>query len=135
MFKTLRSQFLLVSLASFVLMLGLLLWNAQGLMRKALDERLDNQQRAYKPLLVAAIAPLLTMRDHAVLAELVAYNKRHTDIAFIEVVDTRAELVASAGDPKAPDLHRVETPVILAGQTVGQPTAPRHRHARHHRHA
>ena len=42
LFKTLRSQFLLVSLASFVLMLGLLLWNAQGLMRKALDERLEN---------------------------------------------------------------------------------------------
>ena len=119
LFKTLRSQFLMVSLASFVLMLGLLLWNAQGLMREALDERLDQQQKAYKPLLVAAIGPLLTMRDHAALADLLAHNERHTDIAFIEVTDTRWERVALVGDSRRPDMHRVEAPVVLAGQPVG----------------
>ena len=120
MFKTLRSQFLMVSLASFVLMLGLLLWYAQALMREALDERLSNQQRAYKPLLVAAIGPLLTMRDHATLSELVARNAQSTDIAFIEVSDTRGVLVTRAGDSSLPGLHWVDEPVTLAGQTVGR---------------
>ena len=102
MLRTLRSQYLLGSLATFVAMLGLLLWNAQHQMERSLDERFDAEQQTLGPLLVAAIGPLLAARDYATIAEMVRGQRATTGhLAFVEVVDSRGQRVAAAGDAGA----------------------------------
>jgi len=118
-FSTLRSQYLLVSVATLVAMLGMLMWNAQHLMQQVLDERFDEEQRAYAPLLVAAAGPLLVTRDYATLADLVEQNTRGRHLAVLEVSDSRGKLVARAGSADAAHLRMAEVPVDVAGQRVG----------------
>ncbi len=120
LFRTLRSQYLLASLVTFVAMLALLLWNAQHLMQQVLDERFEVERQAYAPLLVAAIGPLLAARDYATIADVVEQNTRSGHLGFIDLVDSRGKPVALAGNPQSPGLRLAEVPVVLAGQTLGQ---------------
>ncbi len=59
MFRTLRSRYVLGGFAVLLAMPGLLLWNAQHLMRQAIDERFEAERAACGPLLAAAIGALL----------------------------------------------------------------------------
>jgi signal transduction histidine kinase/ActR/RegA family two-component response regulator len=120
LFRTLRSRYLVASLAIFALMLGLLLWNAQSLMRQALQERFDDEREVVAPLLVAALGPLLATRDYATMAELVLQNTESGHLEFLELTDTRGRIVASAGTPPAPGRRVLQVPVRLSGQTLGQ---------------
>ena len=119
-FRTLRSQYLAVSLVTFVAMLGLLMWNAQRLMEHALQEHLDEEVEAFSPLLQAAVAPLLVERDYATLAELLEQNTRSTSLGFVEVTDRRGQRVGRAGDPASAALRVAELPLTVAGQAVGR---------------
>ena len=120
MFRTLRSRYLLVSVAIFMVMLGLLLWSAQQLMAQMLEERLDAEQRAYEPLLQAALGPLLATRDYATMAEMLDQNVRSRQLPFVEVVDARGVRVALAGDGDIPGLRLAEAGVDIAGQNLGR---------------
>ncbi len=120
MFRTLRSQYLVVSLAVLAAMLGLLLWNAQHLMQQVLQERFDDEQKAVAPLLVAALGPLLASRDYATIADLVAENTHDGNIAYIELRDNRGRLVAHAGDSSLRGLRQAQAPVLLAGRPLGE---------------
>jgi signal transduction histidine kinase/HAMP domain-containing protein/ActR/RegA family two-component response regulator len=118
--RTLRSQYLIASLGIFAVMLGLLLWNAQSLMRQALQERFDDERAVIAPLLVAALGPLLATRDYATMTELVRENTEGGHLEFIELADSRGRVVASAGPAPADGRRVVEAPVKLSGQTLGQ---------------
>ncbi|MCW5634192.1 MAG: response regulator [Rubrivivax sp.] len=120
-FRTLRSQYLLASLAVFVAMLGLLLWNAQVQMQRTLQERFDGERDALAPLLVAALGPLLAARDYATIAEVVRGNVASGgNLAFLELTDARGRLVAAAGPEPRPGQRVASVPVRLADQTLGQ---------------
>ncbi len=120
MFRTLRSHYLLATLVVFAAMLGLLLWNAQYLMQRALQERFDDEREAVAPLLVAAFGPLLATRDYATATDLVHSNANGGNIEFVELTDARGRLVASAGAEPTGGRGAVRVPVRLAGQTLGQ---------------
>jgi len=116
--RTLRSQYLLVSLVTFVAMLGLLLWNAQHLMAQVLEERFDDEQQALGPLLVAAVAPPLVARDYATLNEVVEQNTRGRNLAFIDLTDSRGRPVVRAGT-EGPGQRASGLDVVVAGQRLG----------------
>ncbi len=118
--RTLRSHYLLGSFAIFVAMLGLLLWNAQLQMKRALDERFAAEQQTVGPLLVAAIGPLIVTRDYATIAEIVAANVGSGPIGHIEVVDSRGGRIAQAGNAGVPGQRAAAQPIVLAGQRLGE---------------
>ena len=118
--RTLRSHYFLGSLAVFVAMLGLLLWNAQQQMRDALDERFAAEQQSLGPLLVAAIGPLIAAQDYANIAELVEANTRDGRLSHLEVLDSRGQRVAQAGDASAGGQRHAVVPMMLAGQRLGE---------------
>ena len=102
MIRTLRGQYFIGSFIVFVAMLGLLLWNAHQLMGQATEERFEAEQRAFGPLLVAAIGPLLAARDYATVSDVVQENTRGQHLTFVEVFDSRGMRVAGAGDKDRP---------------------------------
>jgi PAS domain S-box-containing protein len=118
--RSLRSYYFLGSLAVFVTMLGLLLWNAQQQMKQVLDERFAAEQQSLAPLLVAAFGPLIAARDHATIAELVEANAREQNISHLEVLDSRGLSIARAGDAAAAGQRLASVPVVLAGQRLGE---------------
>ena len=120
MLRTLRGQYLLGSFVVFAAMLGLLLWNAQALMRQALEERFEAEQQTYGPLLVAAVGPLLAARDYATIGEIVEANTRNPHLAYIEVFDKRGQRVAASGDPGQGKLRVSRLAVRVADQTLGE---------------
>jgi PAS domain S-box-containing protein len=119
LFRTLRSQTLLVSLVTFVAMLGLLLWNGQHLMAQVLEERFDDERLALGPLLVAAVGPALVARDYATLSDIVEQNTRGRNLAFVDLSDSRGKPVVRAGDAQSPGVRVSDADVVVAGQTVG----------------
>jgi PAS domain S-box-containing protein len=118
--RTLRSHYLIGSLATFVAMLGLLLWNAQLQMQRSLDERFAAEQQTLGPLLVAAIGPLLVVRDYATITEIVASNVDAGRLSHLEVVDSRGIRIAHSGDAGAPGQRGAAQPIVLAGQRLGE---------------
>jgi PAS domain S-box-containing protein len=119
-FRTLRGQYFIGSFIVFVAMLGLLLWNAHQLMGQATEERFEAEQRAFGPLLVAAIGPLLAARDYATVNDVVQENTRGQHLTFVEVFDARGVRVAGAGDKDRAGARLSTVPVTLAGQTLGE---------------
>jgi PAS domain S-box-containing protein len=119
LFRSLRSQYLLLSLVTLAAMLGLLLWNAQTLMQQVLEERFEAERQSVAPLLVAALGPLLATRDYATITELVQENERSHKLAYIELRDSRGREVVRAGTPPAAGKALSEAPVVLAGQPLG----------------
>ena len=101
-------------------MLVLLLWNAQRLMQQALDERVDEERRAFAPLVAAAAAPLLATRDYATVGELVQTSATSGAFEFIEVYDARGRLLARTGSQPAAGRAVVDQAVVLAGQPLGR---------------
>ena len=85
MLRSLRSHYLLGSLAVFVAMLGLLLWEAQHELQDTLDARFVAEQEALGPLLVAAMGPLIASRDYGTIVELVQGNTQGGHLAHLEV--------------------------------------------------
>ncbi len=120
MFRTLRGQYFIGSFIVFVAMLGLVLWNAHQLMGEAIEERFEAEQRAFGPLLVAAIGPLLAARDYATVNDVVQENIRGQHLTFVEVFDSRGVRVSGAGDKDRAGARLGKVPVTLAGQTLGE---------------
>ncbi|MGD9832815.1 MAG: ATP-binding protein [Piscinibacter sp.] len=118
--RSLRSRYLAGSLAVFVAMLGLLLWNAQHRMHQALDERFAAEQQALGPLLVAAFGPLIATRDYATITELAEATALERHLAHLEVLDNRGQRIALGGDPSQPGQRVASVPVTLAGQLLGE---------------
>jgi len=119
LFRSLRSQYLLLGLITLAAMLGLLLWNAQTLMAQTLEERFEEERASVAPLLVAALGPLLAARDYATINELVQQHGHSGSLTYLELLDSRGREVARTGQPPDAD-HAVSTaPVVLAGQTLG----------------
>ncbi len=118
--RTLRGQYFIGSVLTFVAMLGLLLWNAQALMAQALEERFEAERQAYGPLLVAAVGPLLASRDYATIAEIVVENTRDRHLAYVEVLDNRGQRVALGGERDRPRLRVSRLPVSVARQMLGE---------------
>jgi len=118
--RSLRSHFLAGSLATFVVMLGLLLWNAQHRMQESLDERFASERQSLGPLLVAALGPLIAARDYATIAELVDANTRERHLSYLEVLDSRGQRIALGGNPAAVAQRVAAVPVELAGQHLGE---------------
>jgi PAS domain S-box-containing protein len=117
--RTLRSQYLLVSLVTFVAMLGLLLWNGQQLVGQVLEERFDDERLALGPLLAAAVGPALVARDYATLSDIVEQNTRGRNLAFVDLSDGRGKPVVRAGEAGSPGLRVSDVEVVVAGQIVG----------------
>jgi PAS domain S-box-containing protein len=118
--RSLRSQFLFGSIFTFTVMLGLLLWNAHRLMSEAYEERFVAEQKAFAPLLVAAIGPLLASRDYATLNDLVRENTVGQHLTFVEVLDSRGRPTAASGDTARTGTRISTVPVLLAGQQLGE---------------
>ncbi len=118
--RTLRSRYLAGSLAVFVAMLGLLLWNAQHRMHQALDERFAAEQQALGPLLVAAFGPLIATRDYATITELAEATARERHLVHLEVFDSRGQRIALGGDAAQAEQRVASVPVTLAGQALGE---------------
>jgi len=118
MLRTFRARLLLAAFATFAAMLALLLWNAQGLMTRALEQSLQVQAELARPLLGAAAAPLLASRDYATLQELVQQSVQERGQAGMEVYDRRGVRVAQAGRITGGELLTV--PLDIAGQRVGE---------------
>ena len=97
--RTLRAQLILASAATLVLMSVLLLWGAQSAMKAALQEQFDRQLDVARPLLVAALAPLMAARDHAAVNEVVRQSVSSHGLAFLEVLDAEGRIVAATSRP------------------------------------
>jgi len=119
LFRTLRSQYLLLSLVTLTAMLGLLLWNAQTLMQQVLEERFEAERQSIAPLLVAALGPLLATRDYATITELVRENERSHRLTYLELRDSRDREVVRTGIPPTAGQPLSVAPVLLAGQAMG----------------
>jgi signal transduction histidine kinase/ActR/RegA family two-component response regulator len=120
LFRSLRSQYLLLGLVTLAAMLGLLLWNAQALMQQTLQERFEIERQSVTPLLVAALGPLLATRDYATITELLRENERSRNLAYIELRDNRDREVARAGTPPAGTAALSVATVTLSGQVLGE---------------
>ncbi len=119
MLRTLRSQYLVGSITTFVLMFGLLAWNAVHLTVGALQAQADEQAQALRPILSAAIAPLLAVRDHATLQQVVNASASAQGLLFITVHDSNGRVVANSGRLSTSGQPVVETPLAMAGQPLG----------------
>ena len=120
MLRTLRGQYFVGSFVVFAAMLGLLLWNAQHLMRQANEDRIEAELQTFGPLLAAVVGPLLAAQDYATVSEVVEANAHSPRLAFVEVFDSRGRRVAGAGDAKQPGLRVGQLKVNLAGQVLGE---------------
>ncbi len=120
MLRSLRSHYLLGSLAVFVAMLGLLLWEAQHELQDTLDARFVAEQESLGPLLVAAVGPLIAARDYGTIAELVQSNTQGGHLSHLEVIDGRGQRIALGGDPATEGQRISSVPVVLAGQRLGE---------------
>ena len=118
--RTLRSRYLAGSLAVFVAMLGLLLWNAQHRMHQALDERFAAEEQALGPLLVAAFGPLIATRDYGTITELAEATAQERHLVHLEVLDSRGQRIALGGDAAQAQQRVASVPVTLAGQLLGE---------------
>ena len=119
LFRSLRSQYLLLGLITLAAMLGLLLWNAQTLMAQTLEERFDEERASVAPLLVAALGPLLAARDYATINELVQQHGHSGSLAYLELRDSSGREVVRTGQPPEAERAVSTAPVVLAGQTLG----------------
>jgi PAS domain S-box-containing protein len=116
--KTFRARLLLAGLLTFACMLGLLQWNAQRQITRALEASLAEQVKVMLPLTAAAVAPLLASRDHATLQALVAASVGPEGLAALVVVDADGQTVAEAGPPGAGP--GAVQPLEIAGQRFGE---------------
>ncbi|MFN3415825.1 MAG: ATP-binding protein [Caldimonas sp.] len=120
MLKTLRAQLIFASAAILVLMSGLLLWAAQTALRSTLQDQFAQQLQVARPLLVAALSPLMAARDYAAVHEVVRQSVSHQGLAFLEVLDADARVVAgSPRPPDTPELGASEAPLEIEGQVYG----------------
>ena len=122
MTKSLRSQYFLGSIITLALMLGLLLWNAENLMQRTLEERFGAELDLAAPLLGAAAAPLLAERDHAAARDLLLHSANASHLVFAELFDARGQSVARVGKPTEGDasVRSARHAVVLAGQRLGE---------------
>lgn len=119
--RTLRAQLILASAATLVLMSVLLLWGAQSAMKAALQEQFDRQLDVARPLLVAALAPLMAARDHAAVNEVARQSVSAHGLAFLEVLDAEGRIVATTSRPAGDNgTTATEATLELEGQTYGQ---------------
>lgn len=119
--RTLRAQLILASAATLVLMSVLLLWGAQSAMKAALQEQFDRQLDVARPLLVAALAPLMAARDHAAVNEVVRQSVSSHGLAFLEVLDAEGRIVAAASRPAERNgTTATQATLELEGQPYGQ---------------
>ena len=121
MLRTLRARLFLGNLAIFLVMLGLLLWNAQQLLSSALNEQFQTEAEQLRPLLNAAIGPLLATRDYATLDTVVKECVADRRLAYLEVLDTRGPPVSSMGTAAGgPTALAAQMPLTLRGTALGQ---------------
>jgi signal transduction histidine kinase/ActR/RegA family two-component response regulator len=120
-FRTLRAQLFLGSLAIFVAMLGLLLWNAQHLMSNTLSEQFETEAEQLRPLLNAAVGPLLASRDLLTLNVVMKQSVVGKGLAYVQVRDNRGLIVASMSAPglEANTLSAT-MPVVMDGEVLGE---------------
>jgi PAS domain S-box-containing protein len=118
MLRTFRSRLLVAGLLTFGCMLGLLQWNAQRQMTRALEESLADQAELLQPLAAAAITPLLAARDHATMQALVDASVGPKGLAGVVVIDADGQTVASAGQTRA--APTLVLPLELEGQVYGE---------------
>jgi len=97
LFRTLRAQLIVGSVTIFVVMLGLLLWNANNLVTTAMLRQFDAEAEQMRPLLNAAISPLLASRDYATLNAVVKESVSRRGLAYLRVVDIEGTQVAAGG--------------------------------------
>lgn len=120
MFRTLRAQLIVGSVTIFVVTLGLLLWNANNLVTKAMLRQFDAEAEQLRPLLNAAISPLLASRDYATLNAVVKQSVSGRGLAYLEVIDAQGAQVAAGGSTSSssPALD-VAMPLVIEGQPLG----------------
>lgn len=120
--NSLRSQYFLGSLITLMLMLALLLWNAESQMQRTLEERFGAELDLAAPLLAAAAAPLLAERDHAGARDLLRHSANASHLVFAELFDARGLSVARVGrNPEGnPAVRSARREVVLAGQKLGE---------------
>ncbi|WP_397534543.1 ATP-binding protein [Roseateles sp.] len=122
MTNSLRSQYFLGSVITLMLMLALLLWNAESQMQRTLEERFGAELDLAAPLLAAAAAPLLAERDHAGARDLLRHSANASHLVFAELFDARGLSVARVGlSPEGnPAVRSTRRDIVLAGQRLGE---------------
>ena len=121
MIRTLRAQLIVGSVTIFVVMLGLLLWNANNLVTKAMLRQFDAEAEQLRPLLNAAISPLLASRDYATLNAVVKESVSRRGLAYLRVVDGQGNEVAAGGAlPATRPALDVSMPLEIDDQGVGR---------------
>jgi PAS domain S-box-containing protein len=118
--QTFRARLLLAGLLTFACMLGLLQWNAQRQITRALEASLAEQVQVMLPLTAAAAAPLLATRDHATLQALVSASVGPEGLAALVVVDADGITVAEAGTLGPGPRPGAAQPLEIAGQRFGE---------------
>jgi PAS domain S-box-containing protein len=120
--NSLRSQYFLGSVITLMLMLALLLWNAESQMQRTLEERFGAELDLAAPLLAAAAAPLLAERDHAGARDLLRHSANASHLVFAELFDARGLSVARVGlSPEGnPAVRSTRRDIVLAGQRLGE---------------
>ena len=119
------------ALIQAVLLAGLIA-NHIDLLCTSLTEQMENRLEELKPLLNAALAPLVMQRDYAALQDVLNEAVRAQELKYIQIIDRHSRRMAWAGKVPASfsadrDLGRTqqdhiydqEQPLQLANQTVG----------------
>ena len=105
----------------FVVMLGLLLWNANNLVTRAMLRQFDSEAELLRPLLNAAISPLLATQDYATLNAVVKESVSRRGLAYLRVVDGQGNEVAAGGAlPSSRPALDVVMPLAVEDEDVGQ---------------
>lgn len=119
MLRSLRAQLLLGTFVVLTATLALMAWSALRLMDQALQDRFAAEAELARPLLAAALVPLLATRDYATLADVVRDSVSGQGLAHLTVFDTQQRRLAHRDDPAASSTLRVSMPLVLEGQVLG----------------
>ncbi|MFP5399691.1 MAG: ATP-binding protein [Gammaproteobacteria bacterium] len=119
MLRSLRAQLLLGTFVVLTATLALMAWSALRLMDQALQDRFAAEAELARPLLAAALVPLLATRDYATLADVVRDSVSGQGLAHLTVFDTQQRRLAHRDDPAASSRLSVSMPLVLEGQVLG----------------
>ncbi len=116
MMRTLRSRFLIATMAAQAVAVVMLLLAGHRVMDQVLSDQLQRQGETVRELLTAAVAPQLAARDYGTVQELVVSSVESLQLAYIEVFADDDRRIARAGMPRPTDAPRRIGQITLSGE-------------------
>lgn len=118
--RTLRQQFSIATLVIFFLATVILSFAARWVTTRAVEAETDGAALRSASLLSAALVPMLAISDLGSIDELTRELVARQDFLYVTVMDTRGQLISSAGEAEGKDRQDYAFPLKVAEQAYGQ---------------